>query len=173
MHVDSRMLDVSDKTTVAAVQSTDDRGVTGAVKLEIRRQLIITEVIHAFASFVDGSVGIAVVGDVVALVALVQVVVAGRRVVTVVFESAVAAVGHRVVVVGAILVEHVAVGFQLPQRVLRVDGAAVVRVGVAVLRVGHVDTCRKDAKRNATVLDAARMPRRSKFHSMRYLRCGR
>ena len=101
---------------------------------------VITEMIYAFVDFVNGGVRIAVVGDVFALVALVEVIITGWWVVAVVFESAVSSVRHRVVVVGAVLIHDVTVGFQLPQRILRVDRAAVVRVGVAVLCVGHVNT---------------------------------
>ena len=96
--------------------------------------------IHAFVDFMNGSVRIAVVGDVLALVALVQIVVARWRVVAVVFEPAISSVRHRVVVVGTVLIHHVTVGFQLPQRILRVDRASIVRVRVAVLCVGHVNT---------------------------------
>ena len=97
--------------------------------------------IHAFVDFVNGGVGIGVVGDVLlTLVALIEIVVAGWWIVTVVFESAISSVCHGVVVVGAVLIHHVAVGFQLPQRILRVDRASVVRVRVALLCVSHVDT---------------------------------
>ena len=110
--------------------------------------------VHAFSVLVDGGVRIAVAGNCVIVSLLVQVVVAvAGRVVAVIFESSVASVGHRVVVVGpvrqgssssCVIVSvdssaSVLGQFQLPQRVLRVDRAAVVRVRVAVLRVGHVD----------------------------------
>jgi len=61
---------------------------------------VITEMIYAFVDFVNGGVRIAVVGDVFALVALVEVIITGWWVVAVVFESAVSSVRHRVVVVG-------------------------------------------------------------------------
>ena len=153
--------------------------------------------VHALAlGLVDGGVGIGLagLGVVGALVALVEVVVAGR-VVAVVLEAAVAAVRHRVVVVGPVRIDAVAdaghvadavdavadavvdavvgavvavaVGLHLPQRVLRVDRAAVVRVGVAVLRVRHVDPWGRKDKPNQFHSSSTKKTKRTRTYNRR------
>ena len=111
--------------------------------------------IHAFVDFVNGGVRIAIVGDVIALIPLVQIIVARRRIMAVILESSVASVRHRIVVIGAILIHDLSISLELPERVLRVDRSSVVGIRVAVLGVGHVNTCGRSCGPSSAHSDAS------------------
>ena len=113
--------------------------------------------VHPFAILMDGGVRIAIISDGIIVPVIIDLVsTVTRRVVAVVLESAVTSVSHWVVVVGSVrldgtvLLGHNSVGlisggatvlsqFQLPQRILRVDGSSIIGIGIAVLSVSHID----------------------------------